>query len=137
MAVSSIANTGNAVPVTDKDKVGFNGLTSDAFMKLLIAQLQNQDPTEPMGNDELLQQISSMRNLQANIELSDTLKTFSQNQQISTGAAFLGTKVTGTTSSNREVTGIADRVFVREGQTYLGIGTEEVAISKVTGVALG
>lgn len=139
MAVSGItsSNSSSTTPaVVDKDKTGFNGLTSDTFLKLLITQLQNQDPTAPMGNDELLQQLANMRNLQANIELSDTLKSFGQDQQMSSGAALLGKIITGTTASNKEVNGIADRVFLRDGNTIVGIGTEEVALSKVTGVQL-
>jgi flagellar basal-body rod modification protein FlgD len=141
MAVAGVGgnnNTSNAkeVEVVDKSKVGFNGLTSETFLKLLIAQLQNQDPTAPVGNNELLQQISAMRSLQSNIELSDTLKAFGNNQQVSSGASFLGKIVTGTNSENKEVTGIADRVYLADGKLMVGMGTDSVEISKVTGVGL-
>lgn len=138
MAVGGVNNTSNSsdAQVVDKSKTGFNGLTSDTFLKLLIAQLQNQDPTAPVGNDELLQQLSSMRSLQSNIELSDTLKAFNNNQQVASGAAFLGKIVTGTNADQKEVTGIADRVFLAEGKLMIGMGTDSVEISKVTGVGL-
>lgn len=140
MPVSALSGTGSTTGTTpalaDKDKSGFNGLTSGDFMKLLITQLKNQDPTQPMGNDELLQQLSTMRNLQANVELSSTLKSFSQNQQISSAAAFLGKIITGTNANKQEIAGVADRVFTRDGQTILGIGKEEISLSQVTGVSL-
>jgi len=137
MAVSGVNNTNSTdAQVVDKSKTGFNGLTSDTFLKLLIAQLQNQDPTAPVGNDELLQQLSSMRSLQSNIELSDTLKAFNNNQQVASGAAFLGKVVTGTNADQKEVTGIADRVFLAEGKLMIGMGTDSVEISKITGVGL-
>lgn len=138
MAVSGVNNNSSSTStdVVDKSKTGFNGLTSDTFLKLLITQLQNQDPTAPVGNDELLQQLSAMRSLQSNIELSDTLKAFNNNQQVSAGATFLGKVVTGTNADQKEVTGIADRVFVQEGSLMIGMGSDSVAISKVTGVSL-
>lgn len=138
MAVSGVGNSAatSTVPVVSADKVGFNGLTSETFLKLLIEQLKNQDPTEPMSNQELLQQISDMRALQSNLELDSTLKSFAANQQISAGAAFLGSKVTGPNDNQEVINGVVDRVFVDSGTTYLGIGSDRVKISDVTGVSL-
>lgn len=135
MAVNGVNGT-SPPAVVDKSQTGFNALTSETFLKLLITQLQNQDPTAPVGNEELLQQLSSMRSLQSNIELSDTLKDLNTNQQITSGASFLGTIVTGTTSDQKSVTGVADRVFVDNGDTILGIGDDNVPVKNVTGVSL-
>ena len=136
MAVSGISSTTTTTKTVDKNSTGFNGLNADAFMKLLIAQLQNQDPTSPVGNEELLQQISSMRNLQSNIELSDTLKSLSSNQQISAGAGFLGKVITGLDDQKQPVSGIADQVFIQNGVTRIGIGTTSLPVSSVTGIGL-
>ena len=57
MAVSPVSNV-NGVPLVESDKLGFNGLTSDTFLKLLITQLQNQDPLAPVGQHEFLQQLA-------------------------------------------------------------------------------
>src|SRR5262245_13028553 len=120
MAVSGVNGSSSTPTVVDKDKVGLNGVTSDVFMKLLIEQLKNQDPTEPVGNEELLQQLSAMRNLQANVELTDTLKGFATNQQISAGASLIGKFVTGTDADNKNVYGVADHVTVKDGDAYVG-----------------
>lgn len=40
-------------------------LDSDMFMKLFLAQLKNQDPTNPTSNAQLLQQLSEMSNSQS------------------------------------------------------------------------
>jgi flagellar basal-body rod modification protein FlgD len=135
MAVNGVTN-GTEVPIVDRDKIGFNGLSSDVFMKLLITQLQNQDPTEPVGNEELLQQLSTMRNLQANIELSDALKQITTSQQLTAGASLLGSVVTGKDSLGEELTGFVDRVFIRDSETFVGMGDRELALKNVTGVDL-
>ena len=122
--------------VVAPDKQGFNGLTSTDFLKLLIEQLKNQDPTAPVGNEELLNQISTMRSMQSNIELSATLKQLSSGQQVSSGASYLGKVVTGLDANKNEVTGVADRFFVADGKGMIGIGEKAVAVADVTGLAL-
>jgi flagellar basal-body rod modification protein FlgD len=134
MAVNGVGSTSTDVPIVDKEKTGFAGLNSETFMKLLITQLQSQDPLEPMGNDELLSQISMMRNLQANIELGDAMKSITSNQQLSTAAAFIGREVTGTSFDQGEVSGVADRAFLRDGAAFVGVGTAEIPLSQVTTV---
>lgn len=132
MAVSGV---GSSTPKTvTQDQIGLNGVTSDTFMKLLITQLQNQDPTQPVGNEELLQQLSNMRNLQANIELQGTLKSLGTNQQISSGASLIGKVVTGKDAQNADVYGLADHVTVNGGVAYVGWGNTEIPLSSVTGV---
>ena len=135
MEVTSAAGSNNAT-IVDPNETGFAGLDSASFMKLLITQLQNQDPTEPVGNDELLSQLSAMRNLQSNIELGDALKAITSNQQLSTAATFIGKSVTGTTVDGDPITGLVERAFQRDGSTFLGIDGEEIAMQDVLSVAL-
>jgi len=134
MEVNSTTSGSSSVEIVDSDKTGFAALTADDFMKLLLTQLQNQDPTEPTSNEELLNQLSSMQSLASSIELKDTLEEIVLGQQLSDAAAFLGSYVTADTEDNRQVDGVVDRVVMREGTPYLGIGNEEVPVDKVTQV---
>jgi flagellar basal-body rod modification protein FlgD len=60
-AISS--GIGAATSTVDTGGTGFNSLTADDFLTLLIAQLQNQDPTEPVDNAEILNQLATMQGL--------------------------------------------------------------------------
>ena len=124
----------NNVPIVNRDETGFAGLDADAFMKLLIVQLQNQDPLEPVGNDELLSQLSTMQSLQSNIQLGDAVKAITSNQQLSTAANFIGKLVTGVTDDQIEVSGVADRAFLNGGIAYVGTDKGEIALSRVSAV---
>lgn len=134
MEITGTNRSGIEVPTVESDEVGFAGLDADAFMRLLIATLQNQDPLEPVGNDDLLNQLATMRNLQANIELGEALEAITINQQLSTAATYIGRSITGTGTNQQFVTGIADRAFLRDGQAFVGIGDEELALSNVTSI---
>ena len=50
-----------------------NNLDLDSFLDLMIAELQNQDPLNPLENDQLLAQISQIREIGATDRLSQTL----------------------------------------------------------------
>jgi len=130
-----IAGTSSATEVVSRDSVGIAGLTADDFMQMLITQLQNQDPTEPLGNEELLNQLSTMRNLQSDIELTETLEAITSNQQLATASTFLGKTVTGTTRQNNDVIGVVERAFLRDGVAHVSIGDAEVPLSNVTTVS--
>lgn len=130
-AVAAATNPSSAVNVVDAGKTGFNGLTSDTFLKLLITQLQNQDPTNPMESDELLAQISQMQALQANIELQSTLKSVSMSQQLASAANMIG-KTIKANSGYDEVSGVVESVKVASGKAILTIGEWEVTMDDVT-----
>jgi len=134
---SGIGN--NATQTVDPSKTGFNALTADDFLTLLIAQLQNQDPTEPVDNAEILNQLATMQGLTSNIELSDTLKQVATSlensesdfgQKLSVGASYIGQTVTLDDSS----VGVVDRAFIAGGETFVGINGVDVPISRVVSV---
>lgn len=136
MAVDGISgsSSANSVNVVDKDETGFSGLTAESFLKLLITELQNQDPTEPLGNEQLLAQLSSMRELQSNIELSDTLTEITTGQSLTQAAGLIGKEIEGQAEDQPPVAGIVDRAFVRDGKAYVGVGASELPVSAILSV---
>lgn len=134
METNGITSAASSTKFVDATSSGFGGLKAEDFMKMLITQLQNQDPTEPMGNDELLSQLSSMQNLQSNVELSKTLNAFAANQQLASASSFIGKTVSGIAANRDTVTGVADRAFLKGTEMFLGIGDKEVPMSSITSV---
>lgn len=136
MAVDGVGGSSSttAVNVIEKDEAGFSGLTAESFLKLLITELQNQDPTEPLGNEQLLAQLSSMRELQSNIELSDTLKAITTGQGLTQAAGLIGKEIEGQDGQQAPVAGVVERAFVREGIAYVGVGDSELPVSAISNV---
>lgn len=127
---------GSSGNIVDASSTGFAALTSESFLKLLITQLQNQDPTEPLGNDELLNQLSMMRNLESNLELGEALEAITTNQQLSTAATFIGKSVTGVALDQQTITGVVDRAFMQDSQVFVGIGDAEIPLNSISSVHL-
>ncbi len=134
MTVSATSAAGASSTSSTQTGKGLNGLSSEAFLQMMITQLQNQDPLEPTGNDELLNQISQMRSLQSNIELGETLTSITNNQQLSSAASFIGKTITAsvqTAAGSRQVSGVVTRAFVAEGQAFIGVGDDSIPVSGV------
>jgi flagellar basal-body rod modification protein FlgD len=65
------------------------------FLQLLVTQLQNQDPLEPTSNDDLLRQLSSIRDIELSTSLSESLQALLGNQRFGSAATLIGKDVTG------------------------------------------
>jgi flagellar basal-body rod modification protein FlgD len=114
---------------------GFNNLTTGDFMKMLIAELKNQDPTQPMSNQDLLTQLSTMSQLQSTQDLDTALQTNTNNQQLSIASSFIGHSVQGKDSNNNPVSGIAQQAVLQNGAAYLAVGNSLVPLANITAVA--
>ena len=61
-------------------QTGNGTLGKDDFMKLLIAQLQNQDPTNPMQDTEFIAQMAQFSALEQSMNLSASFEKFAEAQ---------------------------------------------------------
>lgn len=64
----------------DERKTGDGVMGKDDFMKLLIAQLQNQDPTNPMKDNEFIAQMAQFSALEQTMNLSKSFEKFAEAQ---------------------------------------------------------
>ena len=77
-------------------------LGKDDFLKLLVAQMQNQDPLNPTDNKESIAQLAQfsaleqMNNIATSMEsLNQSMTNFSQQSSLTQGAALIGKWVSG------------------------------------------
>lgn len=91
---------------------GFSAIGSDQFMQLLIAELQNQDPLEPMKNSDMVQQMSQIRNIGATDQLTRTLSNLRESQELVTASGLIGQKVQGLADDSTQVDGVVERITV-------------------------
>ena len=118
MAVSANAatGTGSAADVyTSLNGPGATGVTqneagsADRFLKLLVAQMQNQDPLNPMDNAQVTSQMAQINTVDGISKLNETVKglntQFVQLQALQ-GAALVG----------RDVTVKGDRLSIEPGE---------------------
>jgi flagellar basal-body rod modification protein FlgD len=111
--MSSIPGVGSSSSASGAG--GTNGLADvdlDQFLGLLITELQNQDPLNPMDNSQMLDQISQIRQIGSTTKLTDTLSSLANGQQLSMASGMIGKSVTALDSDGKDIEGVVDSVSV-------------------------
>jgi flagellar basal-body rod modification protein FlgD len=101
----------STTPVQSKSS-SFSQMTSTDFLKVLFTQLQNQDPTKPTDSNELLQQLSTIRNIESQVSLQSQLSSLVLQNQVSSAGNLIGKVVEGLDSQNASQTGQVTSVRV-------------------------
>ncbi|GAF67637.1 unnamed protein product [marine sediment metagenome] len=104
---------------------------SGLFMKLLIAQLQNQNPMDPMSNSEMITQMSQLTAVDGIRQLNDNFADILELYKLTSGTGLLGKQVEyeheGGTFS-----GLVEAVSTRDSTLKLTVNGIEVPLSKVS-----
>ncbi len=109
---SSSAAAQQTTATASQSSSNYNELDIDDFLKLLISELQNQDPLDPMDNSEMVQQIGQIREIGATDQLTKTLSSLSSSQELVTASSLIGKTVEGLAEDSSAVDGIVDRITV-------------------------
>lgn len=64
----------------DERQTGPDTMGKDAFMKILIAQLTNQDPTNPMKDNEFIAQMAQFSSLEQTMNMAKAFEKFAEAQ---------------------------------------------------------
>lgn len=124
--MSQIQNT-NSTSTTDQtfgSANTLNDLNMDDFLQLMIAELQNQDPLNPLENDELIAQISQIREVGATEQLTETLNAVLLGQNISSATNLIGADVEALNDEGQRVTGNVRSVSIVDGEPKLELAVE-------------
>lgn len=131
--MSAIGSLGTSNPASSTN--AFQAMTSEDFIRVMFSELTNQDPLSPNDSQALLEQISSIRAIESDINLSDRLHEITLQNEISSSGALLGTFVQGLTDGGVEVVGFVDSVSVTREGTVLNLSSGfSVPLKRVTEV---
>ena len=131
-AISSLSSLSG--PVGAAAPNSFSDLGSEDFLRLLIMQLRSQDPLEPVDNAELLEQISSVREIELSTTLTESLRVLTGQQRFASASSLIGKYVTGPAGADGTVErGIVAGVrFTDAGQPILQLSNgSEIPVEQV------
>jgi flagellar basal-body rod modification protein FlgD len=143
--VSGVTSPAGTV-LTDTSK---SALGKDAFLKLLVAQLSNQDPLKPVEDKEFISQLaqfSSLEQMQAVSQGVDTLNGTTKSGQLQStflqGVSLVGKNIEvpnpaydGDKVMDKTVTGKVDSVDFRGSEPILRVGKNAFYLSSVLSVS--
>src|SRR3989304_5720857 len=114
-----------------------NDLYLDVFLKLLITEMQNQDPLNPMDNSEMLAQINQIREIGSTDKLTKTLDSVLLGQNITSSTNLIGKDVKAISDDNQHVSGTVTRVSIEGGKPKLQLDLNLKAESSIEPGGLG
>ena len=111
-------------------------LKAEDFIKMMITQLQNQDPLEPAKNSELLSQMSQIGQLQSSTALQDSLKTMVLQNSLGSAGNLIGKMVKGLDDNGEAMNGLVNSVRVQDNQVYLELDNgKSLKLDRVTAIS--
>lgn len=101
--VNGVNNLGNArsaeVPKANVDY--------QSFLKLLVAQMRHQDPTNPMDPTQYVSQLATFSQVEQSIQMNTKLESILASSQLSQASSIIGKELT---SADGKVTGVVKEV---------------------------
>lgn len=98
-AIDSLGSSRNPTSTTD----AFSALTSGQFLQIIFTELQNQDPLEPNDTSAMLNQLSTLRSIESDTQMVDSLSRLVNQSEFAAASSLIGSLVSGITLDNRRV----------------------------------
>lgn len=124
---SGAASTSNAADP-------FASLNLNDFIQMMITELQNQDPSDPMDSSEMLQEITQMGQISTAEQLDTTLTGMETGQNLSNASAMIGMQVEGTDAGGNSVNGTVSSVTISNGAPSLNVGSSTLTLDQITNI---
>ncbi|CAJ0699674.1 flagellar hook assembly protein FlgD [Ralstonia holmesii] len=110
MTVSSTTNTTSAASTTSGNQLAITngGDLQNTFMKLLVAQLQNQDPLNPMDNSQMTSQLAQINTVNGIQQLNTTMSSMLTQNATTQASSMIGRTVQVPTNNLTLASGAAN-----------------------------
>lgn len=131
--MSRIGATGGSAASTDFEAAsGLQDLDLDDFVKLMVVELQNQDPLDPLSNSDMLAQMSEIRSIGASDRLTETIESLAQGEQIAGASSLIGKYVEAINPDGEiPLGGKVDRVSFKNGVSTIHFEGNQSLLSDV------
>jgi flagellar basal-body rod modification protein FlgD len=129
-ALSSLLGANNQTTASSSAKKT-GGLGESDFLNLLITQLKNQDPLNPVKDTDFIAQLANFSNLQQTTSINANMSNMLAQQNYTNAASMIGKQVTTSDSKS----GVVSKVSLDQGQISLYVGTNKYSLSDITSVS--
>ena len=93
-AANTTTNTNAAAGAQSTSDAKDATLNYESFLKLLVAQMQNQDPTDPVDATEQMSQLASFSNVEQAIKTNAHLESLIQETSLTQATGLIGKTIT-------------------------------------------
>ncbi|HMK61491.1 MAG TPA: flagellar hook capping FlgD N-terminal domain-containing protein [Dissulfurispiraceae bacterium] len=130
-SLSSLYSASSQSSTNSKSTNSTDGLGESDFLNLLITQLKNQDPLDPMKDTEFIAQLANFSSLQQMTSVNTNISSLLQQQNMSNATSMLGKQV----STSDGKSGIVSQVSMDNSTVSVYVGTNKYSLSDITAVS--
>jgi len=127
-------NVPTNVPVVSQNDTS-SLLDPQAFLQLLVAQLQYQDPNSPADMSSFMNQTATLSQVQTMNSMQTTLTSLMRTEQAQTATTMIGKSITYMDATGTAQTGVVTGATQLTSDPQVLIGSQSVPLTSVTGVS--
>lgn len=134
-AASSIASAADVTRTQQQDKAknGFAELSSEEFIKIITNEMSNQDPLKPNDTTALMEQLSTLMNIESQSQLQSSMSELVSQNAISSAGGMIGGFVEGLNDSGQSVSGVVQSLRIEDGKAIFVLdGGQEMPAENAT-----
>ena len=120
-SVSGVASSGATLETYSALQAQQSTIDQASFLELLVAQLTNQDPMDPMSSENFTAQMAQFATLEGITSMNTNVKNLYIEQSMTEAAGLIGKTVTGIDTSGVAVTGTVTSVMIADNIPYLEV----------------
>lgn len=130
MNYPSLASSGEALN-------RLSGLSADDFVTLLMAQLRNQNPLEPLQDKDLMAQFAQLNSLEALKQIKENMEALLQVNLSNLASSLIGKQVMTTQADGQVLQGVVKGYEIRGSVYYVQVGDAWWPLREITQVYEG
>ncbi len=123
-----IMDENTSINTTSKRAIGTDALGKDAFMQLLVTQMQYQDPLNPSSDTDYIAQLATFSQLE---QLQNLNATYTNTQAMNIVGKTVKILTTDKVGNDKYITGVVDFTTISNGSTKVSVNGELYDSSKV------
>lgn len=123
-----------ATAATSQRAQSSSALGKEAFLQLLLIQMQSQDPLSPMEGQDFFQQLAQLSLLEQMWTMNDNLNSLMGQQQVLQASSLIGKVVEAIKDNGAQITGTVQGVRIVDEEVFLDVDGDSIPLSQVTAV---
>ena len=120
--------TPSVAPVPSKQ------LGKDDFLKLLVAQLQHQDPGNPMDSSQFMGQLAQFSSLEQMTNVATSIDKLTAATSVAQSVGLIGHDLIFDRADGTVGRGVADGILMQNGQVTVDVAGESISPDAITAV---
>ncbi len=129
--ITSFRPSNLEIPQAATATSGGSAATTSQFMSLLMAQLTNQNPLEPLKDSEMLSQFAQLNSVEELKSIRAALTEVASANQSGYAASLIGKTVTANLANGKPLQGVVTGINIEGGKIYVQVGNQYALLSEV------